>query len=370
MARFRSLYPPKTTVGTGGYVVPGAPTTPVPDPIKTGGLPGGNVSFTVGGPTLQALQERRQRLQEQAPQLPEAAAMTSPWQGASYLANTLVNTLQQNRAAAEEERGQQEFAEAMSTGIDWTTGEMKPEALATIMTRNPEVGMGFIAEMIKSRREAAKTKAEQWVSIPTPEGESGQWYRNPVTGEEKKVGGGAPGGGGWKPSDLGALRDDYTKAATMYDSAAPSWQAMKEAAALSLNPEATVEGKGAADYSMIVGYAKLLDPNSVVREGEVKSASLTGGVLDQLNGWLNQWKSQGMLSDSVRRGIMVQANSRMKSYYDQAAEKRKWIEGIALRNNLNPDDIVPPLPGFQGWETEAPQVDPDDAAQDDAKYPG
>ena len=95
----------------------------------------------------------------------------------------------------------------------------------------------------------------------------------PATGETKKVGGGSPGEGGWKPSDLGGLRDDYTKHAAVYESAAPSWQSIKEAAAISLDPDADVPGKGAADYNMIVGFAKLLDPNCVVREGEVKSAS-------------------------------------------------------------------------------------------------
>jgi hypothetical protein len=342
MARFPSYNPPGEAGGArfggGGLGTPDAIAPPPPG--------GGTINFTTGGPTLQALRERQQRLQQAAPELPPPTQMTSPWQGASYLANTLVNSLQQNAAAAQEEQGQKEFANAMSTGIDLNTGEVKPEAMSVLMARDPEVGMQFIGEMIKSRREAAN--AEHWTPIPTPEGENGQWFQN-QKGDTKKVGGGSTGESGWKPSDLGTLRDDYTKAATVYDQASPSWQSMKEAANTALSPESTVEGKGAADYNMIVGFAKLLDPNSVVREGEVQSASMTGGQLEQLNGWLNQWRSAGSLSDSVRRGIMTQANSRMGAYYDQVKQKRDWISGIATRNKINPDDVVPPLPAFQPY---------------------
>jgi hypothetical protein len=154
MARFPNYgHPPNPQVGVGGFVRPGAPTTPVP----TGGLPGGNISFTTGGATLAALRERQQRLQQAAPELPSVAGMQSPLQGLSYLANTFVNSLQQNRAAAEEERGSQELAQALTTGLDPVTGQLKPEAMATVMARDPEMGMQFIGDMIRSRREQVRT---------------------------------------------------------------------------------------------------------------------------------------------------------------------------------------------------------------------
>jgi hypothetical protein len=158
MARFPNFgHPPAPQVGTGGFVKPGAPTTPVPGPVAPAPVGGGNVSFTVGGPTLQALQERQQRLQQAAPELPPPSGMISPWQGVSYLANTFVNQLQQNRAAAEEQRGQQELAQALTTGLDPATGTLKPEAMATVMARDPEMGLKFISDMITQRRSQVRT---------------------------------------------------------------------------------------------------------------------------------------------------------------------------------------------------------------------
>jgi hypothetical protein len=133
---------------------------------------------------------------------------------------------------------------------------------------------------------------------------------------------------------------------------------MKEAANTALDPRTDTHGKGVADYNMIVAYAKLLDPGSVVREGEVDSVRATGGPADYLIGYINAINKQGSLSDDVRRGVMKEANSRMKAYYDQAKGKRDWISGIATRHNVLPDDVVPPLGEFQPWGAPEPEPDP------------
>jgi hypothetical protein len=164
---------------------------------------------------------------------------------------------------------------------------------------------------------------------------------------------------------MGSLRDDYTKAASVYDNASPTWQAMQEASKIALAEgpdDQNSEGRGAADYNMIVGFAKLLDPNSVVREGEVQSATNLGGKIDMVQSWLNSFKTNGgKLTPELRRAIMTQGSIRMQGYYDQAKAKRDWISGIATRNKVNPDDVVPPLAAFVPWS---------DGADDDRKYPG
>jgi hypothetical protein len=85
---------------------------------------------------LQALRERQQRLQETAPELPTMAGMQSPWQGAAYLANTLVNSLQQNAAASQEEAGTKAMMDAFGK-IDPATGATS-EQLAEIGRYDPE----------------------------------------------------------------------------------------------------------------------------------------------------------------------------------------------------------------------------------------
>jgi hypothetical protein len=339
----------------------GTAPIPIPTPAPRATLVQAQVPGAAGKPgyghnmTLAALMERQQQIAQQQAALQQGGGGGTIVGGLGMLANTFVNALADRRARKAEEEGNAEVAAAYKT-IDPTTGMPSPEAMDAIMRRAPDVGMDLYKTAMTLRASQAKT--ENWVTIPTPQGESGQWYQNTTTGEQKKVGGSTE-GGGWKPSDIGSLRDDYTKAAATYTTADPSWTSMKQAAATALDPATDVGGKGAADYNMIVAFAKLLDPNSVVREGEVKSASMTGGMIDQLQGWLNTVKGQGSLSDDVRRGIMNEANSRMSAYYGEAKTKRDWITGIATRHQINPDDVVSPLGEFTPWTEAEPPPNPD-----------
>jgi hypothetical protein len=305
------------------------------------------------GQTLDALMLRQKMLLQQSQ---EAAPkqIQSPWQGAALLGNTLVNSLQQSRAMEQEKGGRELLAKAITTMRDPTTGDLTPQGQATIMKLDPDIGYKFIADTITARREAAKPLTD--TAKLQADLKAGR-----ISQEEYDA---AKGGGPAKLTDIGSLRDDYVKAAGTYDQAAPSFQSMKQAADTALNPSTNAQGKGAADYNMIVAYAKLLDPNSVVREGEVKSASLTGGLIDQINGYLNTVKGQGSLSDDVRRGIMTEANSRMKAYYDQVKGKRDWLTGVATRHRILPEDVAPPLGEFQPWGQQQPEVLP---APDDPK---
>jgi hypothetical protein len=327
-----------------------------------------SVSFSpYGGDTIKALQARQASLQQNAPELPSVGNMRSGWQGASYLANTLVNTLQQNAAAGQERNARTKLAELISghaAGQPWS-----PEEIGNVYQYEPELGAHIMD--LEAARQLAAGKQENWTAIPTPEGENGQWFQNTVTGEQKKVGGGTD-SSAWKPSDIAARADDYTKAASLYTTASQSWQSMVKSAQIALSPKAATEGKGAADYDMIVGWAKLLDPNSVVRDTEVDSASMTGGMIGQINGWLNTLKSRGSLDDATRKAIMTQAGFRVQSYYDQAKSQHDWISDVATRHKVDPNDVVPPLAEFVPWTPPeaAPAVpDPDVPAPEETPDP-
>jgi hypothetical protein len=336
-----------------------------------------------GGMTLDALMQRQKQLVQSRPEVP--AQIASPWQGAALMANTFVNSLGQVRAQQQEKAGRDLMAQTIA-GIDPVKGAT-PEQQATMMRLDPDTSMKYIADAMQARRQqiqqdhqdaltregwshedaaalAARTASEaltregwqhQDVSQAATQAHEDVMKREGWSHEDiqaqKKLEAEQAAAGIFKPSDIGALRDDYTKAATLYDTAAPSWQSMKEAAKTSLGKTADEQGKGAADYNMIVGFAKLLDPNSVVREGEVTSASNLGGYIDTVKGWLNQWKANGgKLDNNVRLAIMDQANSRMKSYYDQVRSKHDWITGVASRHNVLPQDVVAPLGEFGAWE--------------------
>lgn len=320
-----------------------------------------SVSFTpYGGDTIKALQARQLALQKEAPQLPAVANMRSPWQGASHLANTFVNTLQQNAAIAQEREARKQLSSLIGghdPGTDWT-GQDIGQATAL----DEDVGIHLMD--LQAAKELAASKQEHWTPLPTPEGETGQWYRSDISGETKKIGGSTD-SSAWKPSDIAGRADDYMKAAAVYNDAAPSWQSMQDAAKIALDQSGDAAGRGAADHNLVVGYAKLLDPKSVVREGEVTSATMTDGEIGQIKSWLNQWtENGGSLTDEIRRGIMVQASSRMAAYHKQASDYRNWIVDVSKRNNVNSDDVVPPLGAFTPWaETPPPDQPPADPDQ-------
>ena len=65
----------------------------------------------------------------------------------------------------------------------------------------------------------------------------------------------------------------------------------------------TLDKPGAADISLIFSYMKMLDPRSVVREGEFLVARKTGGPADYLLSYLNRLKDGSILTDGVRRSF-------------------------------------------------------------------
>ena len=65
----------------------------------------------------------------------------------------------------------------------------------------------------------------------------------------------------------------------------------------------TLDKPGAADISLIFSYMKMLDPRSLVREGEFLVARKTGGPADFLLSYLNRLKDGSILTDGVRRSF-------------------------------------------------------------------
>tara|TARA_Y100000114_G_scaffold89992_1_gene83554 strand:- start:179 stop:1561 length:1383 start_codon:yes stop_codon:yes gene_type:complete len=89
---------------------------------------------------------------------------------------------------------------------------------------------------------------------------------------------------------------------------------------------------GAADMSMIFSFMKMLDPGSVVREGEFLVASKTGGQADFAIQYLKQIQDGSMLSDLVRRSFKDMALSLYtKAVTDMKVDHERIINRANLR---------------------------------------
>jgi hypothetical protein len=84
---------------------------------------------------------------------------------------------------------------------------------------------------------------------------------------------------------------------------------------------------------------KMLDPGSVVREGEFATAQNAAGVDDRVRNLYNRVKSGERLSESQRKSFKGQANKLYSTAQQQEGQVRKGIERIAKGYGLNTSNI-------------------------------
>jgi hypothetical protein len=144
--------------------------------------------------------------------------------------------------------------------------------------------------------------------------------------------------------DISTLRKEAqdTPQVKNYMAAAPIYRSMVETAG---------RNSKASDLNMVYGLGKIMDPTSVVREGEMVMVKNTASIPDWLQGAISSLNGGAALTSETRKAIMTEAKSRMGSYANETEQLRKQYEGIAGRNKINMDDIwqsLPALPDYTG----------------------
>lgn len=94
------------------------------------------------------------------------------------------------------------------------------------------------------------------------------------------------------------------------------------------------------DYSLAVGYAKMIDPGSVAREGEVSAVANSGSIPDTLKAQLlNALTGNGRLPQRVRAGIYNNAirifnTERLKALEIINATNKSWSSQIGRDDQI------------------------------------
>ena len=130
-----------------------------------------------------------------------------------------------------------------------------------------------------------------------------------------------------------------------YAQAAPIYRSMVETAGRNTK---------ASDLNLVYGLGKIMDPGSVVREGEMVMANNTQGIQERLNGMISSLQGGAMLTPQTRQALMTEAYSRMQSYETEFGAARSHYTDIAKRNRMNPDDIVQGFEPAKPWQVETP----------------
>lgn len=180
-----------------------------------------------------------------------------------------------------------------------------------------------------------KEQAADWTTV---QGADGQTYmvnkRNP--NERVTVGGAKPP----DVKDIDGLRKEIVKLPQVdaLITVAPIFNSMQAAAKMNSR---------AADLDLIYGLGKILDPGSVVREGEMVLVQKTGGIFDQMQGWVSALQGGAALPPDVRAGILATANSRVAELRRSADAAIEPYKGIIQRRGWSEADVMPGLPQIQ-----------------------
>jgi hypothetical protein len=120
-----------------------------------------------------------------------------------------------------------------------------------------------------------------------------------------------------------------------YNDQTKPYQEVKSAYGRVLSSDDTAVG----DLSLIFGYMKMLDPGSVVREGEFATAQNAAGVPDRIMNIYNKVATGERLNPSQRDSFKGQAKGLYKSALEGEKTVRTGLERISKGYGLNTANI-------------------------------
>lgn len=166
----------------------------------------------------------------------------------------------------------------------------------------------------------------------------------------------APRLGAQQPGNPAELRKEImmnTQSFPDYATAIPSYNIMIKAAQ---GDPRTGMPNSASDLNIIYAVAKLFDPGSVVREGELKLAAGTAPIAAQLqSAYSRLFSGEGSLTPEIRANLIGEGMKRMEQYKAAKDLTTAWYTDIAKRQGLDPSDVIPPLPDMLPYDRQAIQ---------------
>jgi hypothetical protein len=103
------------------------------------------------------------------------------------------------------------------------------------------------------------------------------------------------------------------------------------------------ENTGAGDLSFIFQYMKMLDPRSVVREGEFETAKRTGGIPASVWAAYEGIKNGRLLSAQVKADFLSAASKMYIQELENYNAELETYRGIASANGLDPELTIPSM---------------------------
>jgi len=155
--------------------------------------------------------------------------------------------------------------------------------------------------------------------------------------------------------NAGKLRDDFQ--------ASPIVKSYREVQPIMASmDEALRRPTKAADLNLIYGLGKIMDPNSVVREGELALAKSTGTLGDELKSLYSKVNGGSGMSQETREKLVREARSRFGQLQTQYDSYKGQFKQVAERGGLDPRDVI-----VEGMSSVGPAVSPNQGVLDEAR---
>lgn len=140
-----------------------------------------------------------------------------------------------------------------------------------------------------------------------------------------------------------SLRKEFNDLATVkqFTSLDNSYEGMQSALNQALKMNATKESKSIADQALITMYNKILDPNSVVREGEYDRTAQGQSLLGRAESYLEKLKQGGAgITDDIRREMVNVAGELYKVGAQNYEEVASQYKDIAEQTGLSTENVL------------------------------
>ena len=129
------------------------------------------------------------------------------------------------------------------------------------------------------------------------------------------------------------LRSEFDKQAKTFDEARLGFEKVQKAA-MSDKPT------GATDIALIFGYMKVIDPTSVVREGEFATAENAGGIGARVRNMYNKVVRGERLTQDVRNDFVQAARTQFQPYLDMQTNVENRYTNLSEAYGLDPKKVV------------------------------
>jgi len=127
------------------------------------------------------------------------------------------------------------------------------------------------------------------------------------------------------------LRNEFQAQVKPYVELGQAYQKIETAAK---NPSA------AGDIALVYGFMKVLDPGSVVREGEFATAQNAGGIPDTVRNLYNKALDGQRLGEKIRSDFLQQARNLVESQRVMSNDLMTRYTEVAKNYKLDPNQVV------------------------------